>query len=137
MLYFLFFILTVLNSLTSTYWIPVWTCNKNPKYKFKVIVYLLCDQDGYWCILILLLDPPIGTDHCDWLYGIFGHESSCTRYWTCWNGTATEQLCIGGLLYNERSHSCDWPENVEGCQKHRKNSQLLTKTLFLLKSYFF
>lgn len=33
-------------------------------------------------------------------------------------GTATEQLCIGGLLYNERTHSCDWPENVEGCQKH-------------------
>ncbi|XP_066152201.1 protein obstructor-E-like isoform X2 [Euwallacea fornicatus] len=63
-------------------------------------------------------NPPIGTDHCDWLYGIFGHETSCTRYWTCWNGTATEQLCIGGLLYNERTHSCDWPENVDGCQKH-------------------
>ncbi|CAD6234033.1 GSCOCT00012353001.2-RA-CDS [Cotesia congregata] len=63
-------------------------------------------------------NPPIGADHCDWLYGIFGHETSCTRYWTCWNGTATEQLCIGGLLYNERSRSCDWPENVDGCQKH-------------------
>lgn len=66
------------------------------------------------------LDPPIGTEHCGWLYGIFGHETSCTRYWTCWNGTATEQLCIGGLLYNEDTHSCDWPENVSGCQKHRK-----------------
>uniref|UniRef100_A0A023F9L5 Putative cuticular protein analogous to peritrophins 3-d2 n=2 Tax=Triatoma infestans TaxID=30076 RepID=A0A023F9L5_TRIIF len=61
---------------------------------------------------------PIGRLHCDWLYGIFGHETSCTRYWTCWNGTATEQLCIGGLLYNENTHSCDWPENVDGCQKH-------------------
>ncbi|XP_071442389.1 protein obstructor-E-like [Hetaerina americana] len=61
---------------------------------------------------------PISTEHCDWLYGIFGHETSCTRYWTCWNGTATEQLCIGGLLYNENTHSCDWPENVDGCQKH-------------------
>lgn len=71
-------------------------------------------------IFILSIDPPIGTEHCDWLYGIFGHETSCTRYWTCWNGTATEQLCIGGLLYNENAHSCDWPENVEGCQKHRK-----------------
>uniref|UniRef100_A0A182MIQ0 Chitin-binding type-2 domain-containing protein n=1 Tax=Anopheles culicifacies TaxID=139723 RepID=A0A182MIQ0_9DIPT len=63
-------------------------------------------------------DGPISTEHCDWLYGIFGHETSCTRYWTCWNGTATEQLCIGGLLYNENAHSCDWPENVDGCQKH-------------------
>ena len=31
-------------------------------------------------------DPPQSTEHCDWLYGIFGHETSCTRYWTCWNG---------------------------------------------------
>merc|ERR1712008_490448 len=63
-------------------------------------------------------NPPIATDHCDWLYGIFGHETSCTRYWTCWNGTATEQFCIGGLLYNEETHACDWPQNVAGCQKH-------------------
>lgn len=63
-------------------------------------------------------NPPLGTEHCDWLYGIFGHETSCTRYWTCWNGTATEQFCIGGLLYNEETHACDWPQNVSGCQKH-------------------
>jgi len=63
-------------------------------------------------------NPPQSTEHCDWLYGIFGHESSCTRYWTCWNGTATEQFCIGGLLYNEETHACDWPQNVAGCQKH-------------------
>lgn len=65
-----------------------------------------------------LHNPPISTEHCDWLYGIFGHETSCTRYWTCWNGTATEQFCIGGLLYNEDTHACDWPQNVAGCQKH-------------------
>ncbi|KPJ14536.1 Chondroitin proteoglycan-2 [Papilio machaon] len=79
-------------------------------------------QSEHICVvddgLVPNLDPPIGTEHCDWLYGIFGHETSCTRYWTCWNGTATEQLCIGGLLYNENAHSCDWPENVDGCQKH-------------------
>merc|ERR1712190_554469 len=65
-----------------------------------------------------LANPPQSTEHCDWLYGIFGHETSCTRYWTCWNGTATEQFCIGGLLYNEETHACDWPQNVGGCQKH-------------------
>eukprot|EP00096_Caligus_rogercresseyi_P009824 TRINITY_DN341_c0_g1_i1.p1 TRINITY_DN341_c0_g1~~TRINITY_DN341_c0_g1_i1.p1 ORF type:complete len:282 (-),score=66.03 TRINITY_DN341_c0_g1_i1:627-1472(-) len=65
-----------------------------------------------------LANPPISTEHCDWLYGIFGHETSCTRYWTCWNGTATEQFCVGGLLYNEETHACDWPQNVLGCQKH-------------------
>merc|ERR1712088_1033369 len=65
-----------------------------------------------------LANPPQSTEHCDWLYGIFGHETSCTRYWTCWNGTATEQFRIGGLLYNEETHACDWPQNVAGCQKH-------------------
>merc|ERR1712038_651441 len=65
-----------------------------------------------------LANPPQSTEHCDWLYGIFGHEPSCPRYWTCWNGTATEQFCIGGLLYNEETHACDWPQNVAGCQKH-------------------
>merc|ERR1712115_127354 len=64
------------------------------------------------------MNPPQSTEHCDWLYGIFGHETSCTRYWTCWSGTATEQFCIGGLLYNEETHACDWPQNVAGCQKH-------------------
>ena len=70
--------------------------------------------------MLCCLDPPQSTEHCDWLYGIFGHETSCTRYWTCWNGTATEQFCIGGLLYNEETHACDWPQNVAGCQKHRE-----------------
>jgi len=76
-----------------------------------------------------LANPPQSTEHCDWLYGIFGHETSCTRYWTCWNGTATEQFCIGGLLYNEETHACDWPQNVAGCQKHRKNHIFLV-TIF-------
>ncbi|KAK8722053.1 hypothetical protein OTU49_012456, partial [Cherax quadricarinatus] len=79
-----------------------------------------CDYPwrGPYCEKKQLANPPIKTEHCDWLYGIFGHETSCTRYWTCWNGTATEQFCIGGLLYNEDTHSCDWPQNVRGCQKH-------------------
>ncbi|CAL4062618.1 unnamed protein product, partial [Meganyctiphanes norvegica] len=79
-----------------------------------------CDYPwrGAYCDNKQLANPPLSTEHCDWLYGIFGHETSCTRYWTCWNGTATEQFCIGGLLYNEETHACDWPSNVRGCQKH-------------------
>ncbi|XP_050692006.1 protein obstructor-E-like isoform X1 [Eriocheir sinensis] len=79
-----------------------------------------CDYPwrGPYCDGKQLANPPISSEHCDWLYGIFGHETSCTRYWTCWNGTSAEQFCIGGLLYNEETHSCDWPQNVGGCQKH-------------------
>ncbi|KAG0702295.1 Protein obstructor-E [Chionoecetes opilio] len=79
-----------------------------------------CDYPwrGPYCDRKQLANPPITTEHCDFLYGIFGHETSCTRYWTCWNGTFAEQFCIGGLLYNEETHACDWPQNVNGCQKH-------------------
>ncbi|CAL1275518.1 unnamed protein product [Larinioides sclopetarius] len=61
---------------------------------------------------------PIGTDNCPWLYGVFAHQTSCTRYWQCWNGTATIQQCPFSLLYNDVIHSCDWPDNVPDCQKH-------------------
>ncbi|KAG8186739.1 hypothetical protein JTE90_009808 [Oedothorax gibbosus] len=61
---------------------------------------------------------PISTENCPWLYGVFAHQTSCTRYWQCWNGTATLQQCPFSLLYNDALHSCDWPDNVPDCQKH-------------------
>lgn len=61
---------------------------------------------------------PISTDNCHWQYGVFAHQTSCTRYWQCWNGTATAQQCPFSLLYNDDLHSCDWPDNVPDCQKH-------------------
>jgi len=61
---------------------------------------------------------PESTDNCHYKYGIFAHATSCTRYWQCWNGTSTNQQCPFSLLYNDASHSCDWPDNVPDCQKH-------------------
>jgi len=61
---------------------------------------------------------PIGSENCQWQYGVFPHATSCTRYWQCWNGTATIQQCPFSLLYNDVIHSCDWPDNVPDCQKH-------------------
>ncbi|XP_015907118.1 protein obstructor-E [Parasteatoda tepidariorum] len=61
---------------------------------------------------------PQGNGNCPWLFGIFAHEKSCTRYWLCWNGTGTVQMCPFSLLYNEVEHACDWPEKVPGCQQH-------------------
>lgn len=63
-------------------------------------------------------EQPITTDNCQWQYGVFPHATSCTRYWHCWNGTATIQQCPFSLLYNDAIHSCDWPDNVPDCQKH-------------------
>jgi len=62
--------------------------------------------------------PPQASDNCQWGYGVFPHATSCTRYWHCWNATATIQQCPFSLLYNDLLHSCDWPDNVPDCQKH-------------------
>ena len=62
---------------------------------------------------------PITSENCQWQYGVFPHATSCTRYWQCWNGTSTIQQCPFSLLYNDVIHSCDWPDNVPDCQKHR------------------
>uniref|UniRef100_A0A6G1S9C0 Chondroitin proteoglycan-2 n=1 Tax=Aceria tosichella TaxID=561515 RepID=A0A6G1S9C0_9ACAR len=61
---------------------------------------------------------PQTSENCQWQYGVFPHATSCTRYWHCWNGTATIQQCPFSLLYNDAIHSCDWPDNVPDCQKH-------------------
>jgi len=61
---------------------------------------------------------PIAAENCQWQYGVFPHATSCTRYWHCWNGTATIQQCPFSLLYNDALHACDWPDNVPDCQKH-------------------
>ncbi|XP_076319291.1 protein obstructor-E-like [Tachypleus tridentatus] len=61
---------------------------------------------------------PISRGHCKWLWGRFSHNTSCTRFWECWNGTATSHRCPFSLLYNNELEACDWPSNVEGCQKH-------------------
>lgn len=72
-----------------------------------------CSEKG-----IPLGQTPISTPNCPWQYGLYAHERSCTRYWQCWNGTATVHLCPLSLLYNEAVHACDWPTNVPDCQKH-------------------
>ncbi|KAJ6222575.1 hypothetical protein RDWZM_001120 [Blomia tropicalis] len=61
---------------------------------------------------------PIKSEGCEWSFGIFAHDTSCTRYWQCWNGTATLQQCPFSLLYNEQLKACDWADNVPDCQKH-------------------
>ncbi|UYV74525.1 Cpap3-d2 [Cordylochernes scorpioides] len=72
------------------------------------------DQEGR-----VMGQTPAGSDErCPWGYGLFVHKTSCTRYWQCWNGTASLQFCPFSLLYNDDIHACDWPDNVPECQQH-------------------
>lgn len=87
----------------------------------------LFEKINYWINkwIVWFLEQPIGSDNCQWQYGVFPHATSCTRYWHCWNGTATIQQCPFSLLYNDVIHSCDWPDNVPDCQKHRQFLSLI------------
>jgi len=76
-------------------------------------------------LIMVLLEQPQSSENCHWQYGVFPHATSCTRYWHCWNGTSTIQQCPFSLLYNDAIHACDWPDNVQDCQKHRKQLSIL------------
>merc|ERR1712106_266860 len=54
-------------------------------------------------------------DGCDYPWR---HSNICNQKDLANPPQSTEQFCIGGLLYNEETHACDWPQNVAGCQKH-------------------
>lgn len=81
----------------------------------SLTVYLM--NASFYCPFT---EQPQNIGNCEWSYGIFAHESSCTRYWQCWNNTAALQSCPFSLLYNDKLHACDWADNVPDCQKHRK-----------------
>lgn len=57
--------------------------------------------------------------------GLFPDKEQCDKYYECKNGTAVEQLCVDGLVYNQDSKrfgKCDQPFNVDcdGRPKLRK-----------------
>lgn len=58
--------------------------------------------------------------------GFRRHESDCSLFYRCKDGkTLTVHPCPDGLLFNEQTSTCDWPENVPDCAfkkgKHGKN----------------
>ncbi|KAF0299849.1 Protein obstructor-E [Amphibalanus amphitrite] len=65
------------------------------------------------------LQAPNGTLPCDRQNGYFAHEdpSNCIDYYHCLNNVPSPATCAPGLVFNPRSHGCDWPTdaNREGC----------------------
>ena len=46
--------------------------------------------------------------------GIYRHPDDCSAFYQCTNGHRYEdQYCPEGLLFNELTSQCDWPENVD------------------------
>ncbi|CAK9297180.1 unnamed protein product [Gordionus sp. m RMFG-2023] len=54
----------------------------------------------------------------DIMDGILSDPSDCSRYFVCAFGQEFSKSCPLGLLWNQRTKSCDWPENVSCANKN-------------------
>ncbi|XP_064102651.1 peritrophin-1-like [Macrobrachium nipponense] len=62
--------------------------------------------------------PPMCDPTCECLYP----SESCSEYYKCnTDGIPIKKECLGGLHFNDETHSCDYPENV-GCSERRKRT---------------
>lgn len=63
------------------------------------------------------LQPPQSTKNCPRRFGLFPHETDCTRFWNCVDGISTEVTCPPGLVYSDDKATCDWADLVENTCK--------------------
>ncbi|KAK6637067.1 hypothetical protein RUM43_010741 [Polyplax serrata] len=54
---------------------------------------------------------PISTPGCEYQFGIYPTGSGCdTNYLKCEFGVPVSEPCLPGLVYDERIHTCNWPD---------------------------
>lgn len=77
---------------------------------------------GSWIhFLYFFIEPPIGTTHCERLYGIFADAAKCDVFWNCWNGEASRYQCSPGLAYDREARVCMWADQVPECKNEGLN----------------
>ncbi|MDK2413740.1 chitin binding domain-containing protein, partial [Aphanizomenon sp. 202] len=40
-------------------------------------------------------------------------HADCDKYYWCYDGVPHEETCPPGLVWNQPTHNCDWPANVD------------------------
>ena len=49
--------------------------------------------------------------YCEYAFGIFKASAGCDLfYYRCAYGEAEEVACEKGLAYDDRTHTCNWPD---------------------------
>lgn len=76
----------------------------------------------YFTEIIIILVTPISTPGCEYQFGIYPDAAECsTHYIKCSYGEPLPEHCEPGLVYDERSHGCNWPDLlVEKCNPEGK-----------------
>ncbi|GBN25763.1 Protein obstructor-E [Araneus ventricosus] len=57
------------------------------------------------------------TANCPRRYGLYPHETDCTKFFNCVDGAATEVQCPPGLTFNDDRATCDWADLVKSSCK--------------------
>lgn len=65
-------------------------------------------------------EPPIGAGVCSTLWGLFPMD--CTHFYNCIDGVPQEVSCPEGLAFSQVNKTCDYPENVPGCEGKFQNN---------------
>lgn len=64
-------------------------------------------------------EDPQPTDHCPRLNGFFHHENTsvCNKFYYCVDGKFNMITCPEGLVYNQGTGTCLWPDEAKkkGC----------------------
>ncbi|CAG2063663.1 unnamed protein product, partial [Timema podura] len=62
-------------------------------------------------VTLLISDVPISSPGCLYQFGIYPESASCsTNYIKCESGVAHQTPCEPGLAYDDKTHSCNWPD---------------------------
>lgn len=58
---------------------------------------------------------PIARGICEYSFGIYSNGPCEKHYTKCVYGEPVAEPCTPGLAYDERTHSCNWPDLLEYC----------------------
>lgn len=65
---------------------------------------------------------PLSTPGCEFQFGIYAEAPCSPNYYKCAFGVVHPEPCEAGLAYDERTHSCNWPDLMleQGCNPERE-----------------
>lgn len=64
-------------------------------------------------IFFLFLVTPLSSPGCEYQFGIYPDSDSCSQtYIKCVHGDPLQEHCDAGLVYDEKSHTCVWPDQL-------------------------
>lgn len=73
---------------------------------------------------LIFPEPAKPSLHCPRQNGYFAHEDStvCGQFYFCVDGKYNMITCPSGLVYNERTGICTWPDEAKksGCSSQGK-----------------